>query len=273
LPDGVHTKRYIVRPRTKLRLEEWDPADSSGFDGDEASAVEHSKQLDQMLDRLQEKLYAEHKHSVLVVLQAMDTGGKDGTIRRIFRGVNPSGVRVAHFREPTPQEQDHDFLWRVHAQAPGKGEIVIFNRSHYEGVLVERVHGLVTKRTLRHRYKQINDFERMLSEDGTTILKFFLYIDAEEQKRRLQERLVDPDKNWKFSADDLVERKLWPEYMKAYQQTLERTSTEFAPWYVVPADKKWFRDLLVSAVVVDALEGLRMEFPPLAKGLKSVVIR
>ncbi len=180
---------------------------------------------------------------------------------------------VAHFREPTPQESDHDFLWRVHAQTPGKGEIVIFNRSHYEGVLVERVHGLVTKRVLKHRYKQINDFERMLSEEGATILKFFLHISADEQRRRLQERLTDPDKNWKFNQDDLAERKLWPQYMKAYEQALERTSTKFAPWYIVPADKKWFRDLLVSAVIVDALDGLRMEYPPPAEDLKSVVVR
>ena len=228
LPDGVHTKRYMVQPETKLMLERWDPSDSSGFGGEEARAVGLSKKLDEKLDLLQAKLFAEHKHMVLVVLQAMDTGGKDGTIRRIFRGVNPSGVRVAHFREPTQLELDHDFLWRAHAQVPAKGELVIFNRSHYEGVLVERVHGLVTKDVWRQRYRQINDFE---------------------------------------------ERRLWPKYMKAYQQALEATTTDFAPWYIVPSNKKWFRDLLVSAVIVDALEGLHMEYPPVTVDLKSVKLR
>jgi PPK2 family polyphosphate:nucleotide phosphotransferase len=273
LPDGVHTKRYMVQPGTKLRLERWDPSDSSGFSGEEARPVGLSKKLDEKLDLLQAKLFAEHKHMVLVVLQAMDTGGKDGTIRRIFRGANPSGVRVAHFREPTQLELDHDFLWRAHAQVPAKGELVIFNRSHYEGVLVERVHGLVTKDVWRQRYRQINDFEKELSESGTTILKFFLNIDSGEQKRRLQERLSDPDKQWKLSRDDFEERRLWPKYMKAYQQALEATTTDFAPWYIVPSNKKWFRDLLVSAVIVDALEGLHMEYPPMTVDLKSVKLR
>ena len=273
MPEGVHTKRYVVQPGTRLKLDRCDPNDSSGFDGDESEAAEALKLLDGKLDRLQERLYAEHKHRVLVVLQAMDTGGKDGTIRRIFDGVNPSGVRVAHFREPTEVERDHDFLWRVHAQVPGSGEIVIFNRSHYEGVLVERVHRVVTKEVWKRRYGEINDFERMLSEEGTAILKFFLHIDEEEQKRRLQERLADPDKQWKFSAEDLPERKLWPRYTKAYQQALEETSTEWAPWYVVPGNKKWFRDLVVASVIVGTLEGLRMEYPRLARDPGSIRIR
>jgi PPK2 family polyphosphate:nucleotide phosphotransferase len=273
LAEGVHTRRYMVKPRGRFDLEKLDPGDTSGFDGDEDHALEVSKQLDRRLDRLQERLYAEHKHKVLIVLQAMDTGGKDGTIRRIFQGMNPSGVRVAHFKEPTPQELDHDFLWRVHAQVPGRGEIVIFNRSHYEGVLVERVHHLVSKEVCRQRYGQINDFERMLAEDGTTILKFFLNIGRDEQRRRLQERVSDPDKQWKFSSDDLAERKLWRHYMRAYQQAIERTSTRSAPWYAVPANKKWFRDLLVSAVVVEALEGLRLEYPAPSDDVRSVVIK
>jgi PPK2 family polyphosphate:nucleotide phosphotransferase len=263
----------MVEPKTKLKLSEIDPADTSGFDGGEPEALALSKKIDLKLDSLQALLYAEHKHKVLVVLQAMDTGGKDGTIRRIFQGVNPSGVRVAHFREPTPLEADHDFLWRAHAQVPGKGELVIFNRSHYEGVLVERVHKVVTKDECVRRYREINEFERMLVEEGTTILKFYLHIDVEEQKRRLRERLDDPDKRWKFSADDLVERKLWPRYTKAYQQAIESTSTEGAPWYVVPANRKWFRDLVVAAVIVDALERLEMKYPPLPPGLRSLVIK
>jgi PPK2 family polyphosphate:nucleotide phosphotransferase len=263
----------MVRPGSEFHLEERDPGDTSGFDGGEERALEVSRQLDRKLDRLQERLYAEHKHKVLIVLQAMDTGGKDGTIRRIFQGVDPSGVRVAHFREPTPQELDHDFLWRVHAQVPGRGELVIFNRSHYEGVLVERVHHLISKEVCRQRYGQINDFERMLVEDGTTILKFFLHIGRDEQKKRLGERLADPNKQWKFSADDLAERKLWRHYMRAYQQAIGSTSTNPAPWYVIPANKKWFRDLVVSATVVESLEGLRLEYPALSEDVKSSALK
>jgi PPK2 family polyphosphate:nucleotide phosphotransferase len=273
LPGVIHAKRYRLRPGSALDLEEVDASDASGFKEGEASALRLSKEIDRKLDRLQERLYAEHKHSLLIVLQAMDTGGKDGTIRRIFDGVNPSGVRVAHFGVPSPEELAHDYLWRVHARVPAKGEIVIFNRSHYESVLVERVHGLITKEECKLRYRQINDFERMLVEEGTTILKFYLHIDSEEQKRRIRERIADPEKQWKFSLDDLKERKLWPKYMKAYERALEHTSTELAPWYVVPADKKWFRDLVVAAVVAETMESMHLEFPPLAHDLRSVVVR
>lgn len=273
MPGVVHTKRYVLGPGSKLDLKAFDASDTSGFKGGEAGAAAVSKEIDQKLDRLQERLWAEHKHKVLVVLQAMDTGGKDGVIRRIFAGFNPAGVRVAHFREPTPEELDHDYLWRVHAQVPGKGEIVLFNRSHYEAVLVERVHDLITKEECKLRYRQINDFERTLSEEGTTILKFYLHIDSEEQKRRIKERIADPEKQWKFSIDDLNERKLWPQYMKAYAHALESTSTEIAPWYVVPANKKWFRDILVASVVAETLENLHPELPPLEKDLRSVVVK
>jgi PPK2 family polyphosphate:nucleotide phosphotransferase len=272
LSDGVHTERYKLEPGKKVNREEWDPDDTSGFAGGEKEARSLSVELDKTLDQLQEKLFAEHKHKVLIVLQAMDTGGKDGTIRRIFRGVNPSGVRVAHFREPTPDEVDHDFLWRVHLQVPGKGEITIFNRSHYEGVLVERVLGIVPKKVWHLRYRQINDFERMLSEEGTAVLKFYLHIDAAEQKRRIQERLDDPDKQWKFSTDDLAQRKFWEDYMKAYERVLEETSTKWAPWYVVPANRKWFRDLLVSSVIVKALERLDPKYPHLDRDPKSITV-
>jgi PPK2 family polyphosphate:nucleotide phosphotransferase len=263
LPHTVHTKRYAVEPGKKVRLEEWDPNDTSGFEGTEEDARKDAVSLDKTLDELQELLFAEHKHKVLVVLQAMDTGGKDGTIRRIFQGTNPSGIRVAHFREPSQDELDHDFLWRVHKQVPGSGELTIFNRSHYEGVLVERVHKLVPEYTWRARYRQINEFERMLSEQDTTLLKFYLHIDAEEQKRRIQERLDDPKKHWKLSEDDLAERKLWGEYMKAYEQAIEETSTRRAPWYIVPANHKWFRDVVVASVVVSSLKSLKMKYPPL----------
>ena len=268
----VHTERYRVREGEKVRLSAWPPSDTSGFKGTEAEALEESKRLSAKLEKLQEILFAEHKHKVLVVLQAMDTGGKDGTIKKVFEGVNPQGVRVAHFRTPTPEEGDHDFLWRVHAQAPGSGEMVIFNRSHYEGVLIERVHGLVPRKTWIRRYKQIQHFERLLWEDHTVILKFFLHIDKEEQKKRLEDRLNDPSKQWKFTLPDLQERKFWAKYMRAYEDALQNTSSDSAPWYVVPADKKWFRDLLVASVIVERLEELGMEYPKASVDLKSVVI-
>lgn len=265
--------RYQITEGQKVRLSEWDPADTSGFKGKKQDGMEELSNLRQKLDPLQEMLYAEHKHKVLVVLQGIDTSGKDGTIRRVFEGVNPQGVHVARFREPTPEEIDHDFLWRAHKQVPGKGEVVIFNRSHYEGVLVERVHKLVPKDVWERRYQQINDFERLLSEDGTTILKFFLHISADEQKKRLQERLDDPAKNWKFSPQDLKERTFWPEYMKAYEAALEKTSTRWAPWYLVPSNHAWFRDLVVCRVLVETLKGLKMSYPPPALDLKAVKIR
>ena len=269
---GVQTDRYRVKEGEKVSLREWSPADTSGFDGDEAEALEESTKLVLKLEKLQEVLYAEHKHKVLIVLQAMDTGGKDGTIKKVFEGVNPQGVRVAHFRTPTPEESDHDFLWRVHREAPGSGEMVIFNRSHYEGVLIERVHGLVPRKTWMRRYKEIEHFEHLLHEDHTVILKFFLHIDKDEQKRRLEERLTDPSKQWKFNLSDAQERRVWPKYMKAYEDALQNTSTDSSPWYVIPANKKWFRDLLVSTVIVERLEKLGMEYPKPSVDLPSVVI-
>lgn len=254
-------------------MDDWNPGDTSGFDGKKEGALKESEKLIKKLEELQEILYAEHKHKVLIVLQAMDTGGKDGTIRRVFEGVNPQGVRVARFGIPTPEELDHDFLWRVHTQVPGKGEIVIFNRSHYEGVLVVRVHELVPDKVWKSRYQEINDFERSLSEEGTTILKFFLHIDKDEQKKRLQDRLDDPTKRWKFSIHDLPEREFWSEYMKAYEDALEKTSTKWAPWYVVPANHDWFRDVIISTVIVRTLEELNMRYPPEAKDLDSISIK
>jgi PPK2 family polyphosphate:nucleotide phosphotransferase len=193
----------------------------------------------------------------------MDSSGKDGTIRRVFEGVNPEGVRVAHFGKPSEEELAHDYLWRAHKQVPEKGEIVIFNRSHYESVLVERVHNLVPEKTWSKRYRQITDFERMLNEEGTTILKFFLHIDKKEQARRFRERLDDPTKHWKFSYLDYSERAYWKDYTKAYEDAMEKTSTEWAPWYVVPSDHAWFRDLVVSHAIVKSLEGLDMKYPRL----------
>ncbi len=264
--------RYRIKEGQRVRLAAWDPDDTAGFKGKKKDGLEELADLREKLDSLQEMLYAEHEHAVLVVLQGMDTSGKDGTIRRVFEGVNPQGVRVARFRQPTQEELDHDFLWRAHKAVPAKGEIVIFNRSHYEGVLVERVHKLVPKDVWQERYGQMNDFERLLAQAGTTILKFYLHIDADEQKRRLQARLDDPSKQWKFSPLDVKERKLFPEYMKAYEAALERTSTAWAPWYLVPSNHAWFRDLVVCRILVEALQRLRMRYPTPTVDPKSIII-
>jgi PPK2 family polyphosphate:nucleotide phosphotransferase len=262
---------YRIKPGTKVDLKKVNPDDTGDYQKDKKDEQTVAKLL-QDLDQLQELLYAERKHKVLVVLQAMDTAGKDGTISHVFEGVNPEGVRVASFKVPTQEERDHDFLWRIHKETPGNGEIVIFNRSHYEDVLIVRVHQLISKEVWERRYTEINHFEHMLADEGTTMLKFFLHISQDEQKKRLQQRLDDKDKNWKFSTADLAERKLWPDYMKAYEDTLSATSTPWAPWYVVPANKKWFRNLVVATTLVDALKGLDMHYPAPANDLDKVVI-
>lgn len=265
-------ERYRVKPGGKVKLADIDPDGPSGLEGGKAEGKEQLLKLNKELEALQELLYAEHRHKVLVVLQAMDTGGKDGVIRNVFEGVNPQGVRVANFKVPTAEELDHDYLWRVHKQTPGRGEIVIFNRSHYEDVLVVRVHGLVPKEVWKRRYAQINAFERLLAEEGTIIFKFFLHISKEEQRLRLQSRLDDPTKHWKFNVGDLKERDLWEEYMKAYEAVLERTSTEYAPWYVVPANRKWYRDLVVASILIKGLQKLEMRYPEPKEDLSQVVI-
>jgi PPK2 family polyphosphate:nucleotide phosphotransferase len=264
--------RYRVRPGNEIDLSAWDPSDTSAFDGDKDEAKEALKALNEQLEDLQELLWAEQKHRLLVVLQAMDAGGKDGTIRHVFEGVNPQGVKVASFKAPTPEELEHDYFWRVHKHVPGNGEIVIFNRSHYEDVLIARVHNLVPSRVWRRRYAQINAFEQMLSEEGTKILKFYLHIDRDEQKERLQARLDEPHKRWKFNPRDLEERKLWPAYIQAYQDALSQTSTEWAPWYIVPANRKWHRNIVVATVIVETLEGLKMDYPESEIDLDTVVI-
>lgn len=265
-------KQYLVEPESKVKLSSWDPDDIGDFKGGKEAGLAQLEKLSDKLDGLQELLFAEHKHKVLVVLQAMDTGGKDGAIRRVFSGVNPAGVRVASFKAPAPEELDHDYLWRIHKQVPGKGEMVIFNRSHYEDVLIVRVHNMVPAEVWSKRFEQINAFERTLAENGTTILKFYLHIDLDEQKERLQARLDDPTKRWKFRLGDLDERKLWPDYMKAYEDVLSKTSTKNAPWYIVPANRKWFRDLVISSVLVETLESLKMKYPESEENLDGVVI-
>ena len=264
--------RYRVKPGKKIKLEEWDPNDKSLFDLEKDEAERELDELNNRLEKLQEMLYIEQKHSLLIILQGMDTSGKDGVIRHVFDGVNPQGVRVASFKVPTAEELAHDYLWRIHKQTPRKGEIVIFNRSQYEDVLVVRVHSMVPEEVWKKRYDQINAFEKTLAESGTTLLKFYLHIDKEEQKDRLQARLDEPDKNWKFNPGDLEERKLWPEYQQAYEDVLSKTSTEYAPWYIIPANRKWYRNLLIGEILVETLKNLDMQLPEIDFNPKEIVI-
>ena len=269
----MNSAKYRIKPGSSVNLNDWDPEDTSGYKPGKKDAEKELVRLRERLDQLQGLLYAEHKHKLLIVLQGMDTSGKDGTIRHVFQGVNPQGVSVVRFQQPARVELDHDYLWRVHPHAPGNGEMTIFNRSHYEDVLVVRVHDLVPRDVWKRRYQQICDFERMLVEEGTTILKFFLHISREEQKERLLARLKDPDKRWKFDLTDVKERKLWPSYTKAYEAALEKTSTDWAPWYVVPANHKWYRNLVVSTTIVQTLEGLKMKYPKASIDVKDLQIK
>jgi PPK2 family polyphosphate:nucleotide phosphotransferase len=269
---GGGIDRFRVTPGSAVRAQDWDGDETPGSRGGKGDGVKELAKLRDRLESLQELLYAEHRHRLLVVLQAIDSGGKDGTIRRVFEGVNPQGVRVASFKVPSVEELAHDFLWRVHRETPGSGEITIFNRSHYEDVLVARVHHLVAKSVWERRYQEINEFERTLTQEGTTILKFYLHIDKDEQKRRLQERLDDPTKHWKFSLSDPRERRYWGAYMRAYAEVVARTSTDWAPWYVVPSNRKWFRDLVVCRAIVKSLEAMHSKYPPLPSELRSLRI-
>jgi PPK2 family polyphosphate:nucleotide phosphotransferase len=265
-------KELRVKPGSKIDLSKIDPESTPGFKGHRKDAAERLEELCDRLEVLQESLWAEHQRKVLIVLQGMDTSGKDGTISHVFEGVNPQGVQVASFKAPSPEELDRDFLWRVHGKVPGRGEIVIFNRSHYEDVLVARVRELVPPKIWRARYDQINDFERLLTETGTVILKFCLHISRDEQKERLQARLDDPLKRWKFRKADLDDRALWDDYRKAYEEALARTSQKNAPWYIVPADKKWYRNLVVATVLVKTLEAMKIQRPEAEEDLKGVVV-
>jgi PPK2 family polyphosphate:nucleotide phosphotransferase len=260
----------IVKPGSKVPLGNVDPNDTHGHNRGRA-ATELQAGLDRLTD-LQDRLYAESKHRVLIVIQGIDAAGKDGTVRHVMTAFNPMGCIVTSWKAPTPIELGHDFLWRIHQRTPGKGEISIFNRSHYEDVLVVRVHDLVPKDVWSKRYDQINEFERLLAAEGTTILKFFLLIDADEQRQRLQARLDDPNKHWKFRLGDLAERKLWDSYIAAYEAMLERCSTDVAPWYLIPANRKWFRNLAVADIVADTLDDLQMVYPPSPDDITGVVV-
>jgi len=257
----MDAEMYRVPLKGKIKLKDYDPNDSKLFEGNKKDGKEALQKLNAELETLQEELYAQGKHRLLIILQAMDTGGKDGVIRAVFEGVNPQGVRVASFKTPTPVELAHDYLWRVHQQSPAKGEMVIFNRSQYEDVLVVRVHDLVPEEVWSKRYQHIREFERMLAEEGTTILKFYLHIDLQEQAERFLARVEDPTKQWKFNPGDLDERARWEDYMKAYEDMLNMTNTAWAPWYIIPSNKKWYRNWLISKIVIKTLKNLDMRYP------------
>jgi len=262
---------YLVEPGKRIKLSKISPGDTGKFkDKCEGKSVTEANLT--KLDSLQEILYAQSKYAVLIVLQAMDAGGKDGAIEHVFSGVNPQGCSVTSFKVPSTLERSHDFLWRYHMAAPTRGTIGIFNRSHYESVLVERVKKLTPKDVWCKRYEQINDFERTLSAEGTLVLKFFLHISKDEQRKRLQARLDDPDKHWKFNPSDLETRKQWDDYREAYQDAIRQCSTKWAPWFVVPADHKWFRNWVISDVLVRTLQSLDMKYPAAAPGLDKVTV-
>jgi PPK2 family polyphosphate:nucleotide phosphotransferase len=263
---------YLATPGKKFRIEDWPTNDKGDFDEKEHAAEACEKQRERLVE-LQELLYAEAKHAVLIVFQAMDAGGKDGAIEHVFRGVNPQGCQVTSFKAPSSLERSHDFLWRHHAAMPAKGMIGIHNRSHYEAVLIERVKGIAPASVWKKRYDHINAVEKMLAEEGTTIIKFFLHISKEEQKERLESRLKEPHKKWKFNPADLEERARWDDYMKAFDDVVEETSTDYAPWHVVPSDRKWFRNWVLSDVIVRTLESLDMEWPKPAEGLDKIGIK
>lgn len=257
-------------PKGKVKLKDFD----ASFTGDwnkETGRAEETK-LEARLVELQERLYASNQRALLIILQGMDTSGKDGAVKHVFDVVNPNGLRVANFKVPSSDELARDFLWRVHQQVPPKGLIGIFNRSHYEDVLVVRVNGLAPEDVWQARYEQINQFERILVENGTRILKFFLHISKDEQKERLQARLDDPAKHWKFSVGDLKVREQWDDYMRAYEDALTRCNTDYAPWYIVPANKKWYRNLVITRAVVETLEAMDLRYPEPTEDLSKVII-
>ncbi|MBD2039981.1 polyphosphate kinase 2 family protein [Microcoleus sp. FACHB-672] len=270
-PPEPDYPRYRVYPGQPISLANLDPNASEKYQ--KKKHVE--KQLEKQrlrLKNLQERLYAEHKRSLLIVLQAMDTGGKDGTIKHVFGGLNPQGCQVWSFKKPSDEEFNHDFLWRYHQRAPQRGMISIFNRSHYEDVLVVRVKQLVAENVWRERYHLINEFEHMLSLNNIAVVKFFLHISKDEQKRRLESRIEDPDKHWKFSSNDLKERQFWDDYQAAFEDMINNCSTAYAPWYIVPANNKWYRNLVVARVIADTLEAMNPQYPPAEIGLENIVI-
>jgi PPK2 family polyphosphate:nucleotide phosphotransferase len=261
----------MVKPGSKVSLRDYDPADTGPYESAEEAEPALKQQLEEMV-KLQNLLYASNRSALLIILQGMDTSGKDSTIRHVMSGLSPLGVQVSAFKAPTQEELAHDFLWRIHKRIPGHGSIGIFNRSQYEDVLVVRVHELVPKKVWKTRYAQINKFERILALNDTIVLKFFLHISKAEQKKRLEARLTDPTRYWKLSLKDMEERKYWSAYRKAYEAALGRCSTDWSPWYIIPADHKWYRNVLVAEMVAKTLRDLKMEYPPPSVDLSKIVI-
>lgn len=270
-PPKPNYPHYRVKPGKPITLADIDPDTSEHYQKKKHVQEELDYQR-QRLQQLQERLYAENQRSLLIVLQAMDTGGKDGTIKNVFSGVNPQGCQVWSFKTPSTEEASHDFLWRYHQRAPQRGMISIFNRSHYEDVLIVRVKNLVPEEVWRERYHVINQFENMLTLSKITVIKFFLHISKDEQKRRLESRLENPEKRWKFSSNDIKERYLWDDYQVAFEDAINNCSTKQAPWYVVPANKKWYRNLVIARTIADTMEAMNPQYPAAEEGLKNIVI-
>jgi PPK2 family polyphosphate:nucleotide phosphotransferase len=263
------SQELAVKPGHKVKLSKWDPDDTFGFQKDHETKASLEKAIERLVG-FQYRLYAEKKRALLLIFQGLDAAGKDGTIRHVMSGVDPQGCVVKSFKVPSSEEAAHDFLWRIHKAIPGYGEIGVFNRSHYEDVLVVRVHELVPKEVWSRRYDQINEFEAMLKDNRVKILKFFLHISKDEQKKRFLERIDDPDKRWKISEDDFKERKYWDDYTAAYEDALERCSTKQAPWFIIPANRKWFRNLAVSQIIDETFREMDMKFPPATINLKKL---
>lgn len=264
-----YLQRFKVAPGAKVKLKDVDPAFTDGHESHKAATEEIARYAEK-LRALQDLLYAEHRHSLLICLQAPDTGGKDGVINHVLGVMNPQGCRVAAFKQPSPEELAHDFLWRANRVAPARGEVVIFNRSHYEDVLVVRVHNLVPKDVWSRRYERINEFEKNLVEHDAHILKFYLHISRDEQLKRFKERLDDPSKHWKISEADYKEREFWGDYMSAYEDALSRCSTVHAPWFIIPANHKWFRNLAIARIMAEHLESLKMKYPKPASDIARI---
>jgi PPK2 family polyphosphate:nucleotide phosphotransferase len=264
-----YRKKFVVEPESKVRLAKIDPSFTGEHETHDKALGEIQKNVERM-EKLQYLLYADGQQSLLVVLQALDAAGKDGVIRHVFSGVNPQGTSVYGFKQPTPVEAAHDFLWRAHRRAPGKGEIAIFNRSHYEDVLVVRVHKLVAQSVWSKRYDMINGFEKMLTANGTRVLKFYLHISPEEQLARFAQRLDDPSRQWKISESDYSERELWPQYVDAFEEAMSLTSTKHAPWYIIPSNHKWFRNLAVSQIIADTMDDMGLKLPPIHVDLADI---
>jgi PPK2 family polyphosphate:nucleotide phosphotransferase len=273
MPVRGALERYWVKPGAEVDLVKIDGGEKVLFKG--VGKEEIQRQFDELQDKLQElqkRLYAQNKHRILVVMQAMDTGGKDGCIKHVFSRIDPQGIHVRSFKKPSEEELSYDFLWRVHSKVPHRGQLVIFNRSHYEDIIAVRVKKIFPDEVWKRRQRHVVEFERMLAEEGTTIVKIFLHISKDEQKKRLEARLADPVKHWKINPDDLVDRARWDDFMRAYEDVMQKTSTEFAPWYVVPADRKWYRNLCVARIMLDTLKKLNMEYPAINWDPKTIKI-